>query len=143
MHVRSSSMMAGYLSKEELDTSALADGWFATGDLGRIDSSGAVHLKGRETDVINVSGMKVVPSEVEEIIAALPEVKEVKVYAGRRRNGAQFVKAAVFAPGLDVAQIRARCEEHLVYYKQPEHIALLLQALPKSPAGKILRDQLP
>ena len=112
-------------------------------DLARIDASGAIHLLGRETDVINVFGMKVVPSEVEEVIGALPEVAEVKVYAGRHRaSGFQFVKAALVGEALDESKIRAHCQQHLVYYKRPERIAVL-EALPRSPAGKIIRDQLP
>jgi long-chain acyl-CoA synthetase len=142
VYVRSSSMMAGYLTPHGLEGVSETGGWHATGDLGRADRSGAIHLKGRQTDVINVCGMKVVPSEVEAVISALAGVAEVKVYAGRRRNATQFVKAAIVAPGLDPARIRAHCEGHLVYYKRPESIALL-PALPKSPAGKVLKDQLP
>jgi acyl-CoA synthetase (AMP-forming)/AMP-acid ligase II len=77
------------------------------------------------------------------VIAAFPGVHEVKVYAGRRRNGAQFVKAAVVAdPQVDEAAILAHCERNLVFYKCPERI-IAVDALPRSPAGKILRDQLP
>jgi long-chain acyl-CoA synthetase len=141
VHIRSSSMMAGYLDDERLDTSPLTDGWFATGDLGRVDDGGLVHLKGREAEVINVYGMKVVPSEVEEVIVSLPGVREVKVYAGRRQ-GSQFVKAAVVAEGLDRSHLDEHCRQQLVYYKRPEEIAMLA-ALPKSPSGKVLRDQLP
>lgn len=143
VYVRSTSMMAGYLAHENLDSSPLVDGWFKTGDLGLLDADGAVYLKGRETEVINVSGLKVVPSEVEEVIAALPGVAEVKVYPGQHASGVQFVKAAVVVEGgLDVSDLRAHCEENLVYYKRPERIHLL-EALPRSPAGKIIRDQLP
>jgi acyl-CoA synthetase (AMP-forming)/AMP-acid ligase II len=93
--------------------------------------------------VINVAGLKVIPLEVEEAIAALPGVIEVKVYAGLRRNGSQFVKAAVVAEaGADAAAIRRHCEANLVYYKRPERI-IPVDRLPRSPAGKILRDQLP
>ena len=143
VYVRSTSMMAGYLAPENLDTSPLVDGWFKTGDLGLFDADGAVYLKGRETEVINVSGLKVVPSEVEEVIATLPGVVEVKVYPGQHTSGAQFVKAAVVVEdGLEVPRIRAHCEENLVYYKRPERITLV-KAMPRSPAGKIIRDQLP
>lgn len=143
VHVRSSSVMLGYLSNETVDTSMLVDGWFNTGDLGWLDGEGAVHLSGRHAEVINVSGMKVLPSEVEEVIAALPGVAEVKVYSGQTRHGSHHVKAAVVVEnGLDVAQIKAHCEQHLVYYKRPARI-LLLDALPRSPGGKILKDQLP
>jgi acyl-coenzyme A synthetase/AMP-(fatty) acid ligase len=142
VYVRSTSMMAGYLASE-VDGSPIVDDWFKTGDLGIIDADGAICLKGRETEVINVSGLKVVPSEVEEVIATLPGVVEVKVYPGQHTSGAQFVKAAIVVEdGLEVVDIRAHCEVNLVYYKRPERITIL-DALPRSSAGKILRDQLP
>jgi acyl-coenzyme A synthetase/AMP-(fatty) acid ligase len=142
VHILNSSMMAGYLTPQGIDASPIVDGWFRTGDLGCFDEFGYVHLKGRETDVINVFGMKVVPSEVEEVIRQLPEVREVKVYAGQNVTGSQFVKAAVAGPDLQVATIRAHCEKHLVYYKRPDAV-ILLDALPKNAAGKIVRDRLP
>jgi acyl-CoA synthetase (AMP-forming)/AMP-acid ligase II len=143
LFIRSSSMMAGYLGLDGPDISMLADGWFETGDLARMDDRGFIHLLGREAEVINVEGLKVIPSEVEEVIAAIPGVVEVKVYAGSRKSGGQFIKAAVVVDGnLDLQIIRAHCEKHLVYYKRPERI-LPLDALPRSAAGKILRDQLP
>jgi long-chain acyl-CoA synthetase len=141
--VRSSSMMAGYLGRGEIDTSVLVDGRFNTGDLASIDSNQQIHLMGRESEVINVEGSKVIPCEVEEVIASLPGVLEVKVYAGRRRNGGHFVKAAVVSePHVDADAILAHCERNLVYYKCPERV-LPVPALPRSPTGKILRDQLP
>jgi acyl-coenzyme A synthetase/AMP-(fatty) acid ligase len=143
LYIRSSSMMAGYFGRQGVDSSPILDGWFATGDLAWMDPAGRIHLMGRETDVINVEGLKVIPLEVEEVIAAVPGVVEVKVYAGKRRNGSQFIKAAVVTEsGVDASAIRAHCETNLVYYKRPERI-LPLDKLPRSPAGKILRDQLP
>jgi acyl-coenzyme A synthetase/AMP-(fatty) acid ligase len=143
VHIRSSSMMCGYYGHHGVDSSPVLDGWFATGDLGRVDSDRRIHLMGRETDVINVEGLKVIPLEVEETIATLPGVVEVKVYAGQRRNGSQFVKAAVVTDSnVDTTTIRSHCKANLVYYKRPERI-LPVDRLPRSPAGKILRDQLP
>jgi len=143
LFIRSSSMMSGYLGPQGVDTSPITDGWFKTGDLARIDDRGEIHLLGREAEVINVEGLKVIPSEVEEVIAAVPGVVEVKVYAGSRKSGGQFIKAAVVVEsGVDVAALRAHCERNLVYYKRPEKI-IPLDALPRSPAGKIQRDQLP
>jgi acyl-CoA synthetase (AMP-forming)/AMP-acid ligase II len=136
-------MMAGYLGRDTIDIGPIPDGWFATGDLAWMDQAGRIHLMGREADVINVEGLKVIPSEVEEVIASLTGVVEVKVYAGRRLSGGQFIKAAVVLEGeVDESAIRAHCEKHLVYYKRPERI-LPVERLPRSPAGKILRDQLP
>jgi acyl-coenzyme A synthetase/AMP-(fatty) acid ligase/type 1 glutamine amidotransferase len=141
--VRSEAMMAGYVARRGINTSPLEQGWLRTGDLAERDPSGALYLKGRENEVINVAGLKVVPSEVEEVIALLAGVVEVKVYPGVYPSGAQYVKAAVVAqPPLDVAAVRAHCQQTLVYYKRPERIALL-DALPRSPAGKIVRERLP
>jgi acyl-CoA synthetase (AMP-forming)/AMP-acid ligase II len=143
LFIRSSSMMAGYLGRDGIDETPFVDGWFQTGDLARIDEAGHIHLVGREADVINVEGLKVIPSEVEEVIAAVPGVVEVKVYAGSRKSGSQFIKAAVVVePRLDLESIRSACERNLVYYKRPERI-IPLDVLPRSAAGKIQKDQLP
>jgi acyl-CoA synthetase (AMP-forming)/AMP-acid ligase II len=141
--VRSSSMMAGYLDEEGHISSPLVDGWFETGDLARLTERGVLHLRGRTGEMINVQGLKVVPAEVEETIARLPGVREVKVYASLLKGRSEIVKAAVAVePYLSEREIRSHCEQHLVYYKRPQSI-VLLEALPRSPAGKILRDQLP
>jgi acyl-CoA synthetase (AMP-forming)/AMP-acid ligase II len=141
--VKSPSMMAGYLTPEGIDASSIRDGWFQNGDLGFIDSAGRVHLVGRESEVVNVFGMKVIPSEVESVIRDFPGVADVKVYAGQHRSGSQIVKAAVAGPpSLDLAALREHCAANLVAYKRPE-IIIPLEALPRTPTGKIIKDQLP
>jgi acyl-CoA synthetase (AMP-forming)/AMP-acid ligase II len=141
--VKSPSMMAGYLTPEGVDSSSIRDGWFQTGDLGFVDPGGRVHLVGRESEVVNVFGMKVIPSEVESVIRDFPGVADVKVYAGQHRSGSQIVKAAVAGPpSLDLAALREHCAANLVAYKRPE-IIIPLEALPRTPTGKIIRDQLP
>ena len=87
--------------------------------------------------------MKVLPSEVAEVIATLPEVAEVHVYPGRNRSGSYFVKSAVVAHDkIDRSRIKAHCEKHLVYYKRPSQI-IMVDSLPRSSRGKIIREQLP
>jgi acyl-CoA synthetase (AMP-forming)/AMP-acid ligase II len=141
--ISSPSLMAGYLSSEGLDEVHVADGWFNTGDLARFDASGNINLRGRASEVINVFGNKVLPSEVEEVIGLLPEVVEVKVYAASNRWGSNSVKAAIVATnGLAAADVKTHCRRHLVSYKQPQRIAML-EKLPRSPAGKIVLSQLP
>lgn len=141
--VRSSSMMAGYLGPGLIDRSALVDGWFQTGDLSQLDPHGAIHLRGRITEVINVGGMKVIPREVEEVIAGIPGVSEVKVYAGISRSGTQFVKTAVVSDGsIDDKTIRERCGHELIYYKRPSAV-LMVESLPKTPSGKVILADLP
>ncbi len=141
--VRSSSMMTGYLDDQGQISSPLAREWFETGDLARIDEDGTIHLRGRNSEVINVAGLKVVPCEVEEAIARLAGVLEVKVYSGEHRSGTQTVKALVAAGDcLSEAAIRAHCEQHLVYYKRPQTVTLV-DALPRTPNGKIDPRRLP
>jgi acyl-CoA synthetase (AMP-forming)/AMP-acid ligase II len=143
VRVKSPSMMAGYLTRDGIDSSRIVDGWFETGDLGFLDESGRIHLVGRESEVINVFGLKVIPSEVEAVLMTAPGVTDVKVYAGQHRSGSQIVKAAIAGPeSLDVAAIRDYCAKQLVGYKRPEVITRL-DALPRTPTGKIIRDQLP
>jgi len=142
LFVRSSSMMHGYLQDDRRVT-VPRDGWFETGDLARITSDGTIQLRGRDSEVVNVSGMKVAPCEVEEAIASLVGVREVKVYAGAVGTSDQIVKAAIVAErDLTAADVRRHCEQHLVYYKRP-HVVTLLEALPRSATGKIIRAQLP
>lgn len=141
--VSSSSLMSGYLSQAGIDRSSVADGWFNTGDLARIDERGEVRLSGRASEVINVFGNKVLPGEVEEVISLLPQVTEVKVYSAPNRWGSNSVKAAVVATeGVTDRDVREHCESHLVSYKQPEKV-VMLDALPRSPAGKIVLSKLP
>ncbi len=141
--IRSTSMMAGYLCAQGLDRSVLGDGWFLTGDVGRMNPDGEVELLGRESEVINVAGLKVVPSDVEEVLAQYPGMKECKVYAGNGITGNQFVKAAVVTEGaFDEAKLRQYCGEQLAFYKQPVKF-FRLDALPRNAAGKIVKNQLP
>jgi long-chain acyl-CoA synthetase len=131
------------LTREGLDSSSIVDGWFETGDLGFLDDAGRIHLVGRESEVINVFGLKVIPSEVEAVLMNAPGVTDVKVYAGQHRSGSQIVKAAVTGPeSLDLAAIRDYCAKQLVGYKRPEVITRL-DLLPRTATGKIIRDQLP
>jgi acyl-CoA synthetase (AMP-forming)/AMP-acid ligase II len=141
LRVRSSSMMAGYLEENGVSGFALHDGWFETGDLARIDAQGKIHLQGRLAEVINAFGFKVVPREVEEVIALLPEIVEVKVYAVRQ-TGVDAVEAAVVCHGrLSEEQILKHCEKHLVNYKCPTTIRFV-DSLPRTASGKVALDQL-
>lgn len=143
IRVRSESMMAGYLTQGGIDTSMLDDGWFDVGDLATLDDLSVIRLYGRDSDVINIFGMKVMPYEVEEVIREIPYVKEVIVYKGLHRSGSQLVKAAVVACGpLAISEIRSYCEQNLSPYKRPQFISVL-DELPKTAAGKVIRAQLP
>ena len=143
IHVRSKSLMMGYLVHEQIDTGALVDHWFNTGDIGHFAEEGRLVLGGRVAEVINVSGMKVLPREVEEVIKSVPGVVEVKVYPKKTRLGTNTVAAAVVAESnVTVEMIREYCERGLVYYKRPSRITLL-EKLPKNTSGKVVKELLP
>jgi acyl-CoA synthetase (AMP-forming)/AMP-acid ligase II len=142
LFVRSSSLMVGYLDDQGRITNPVSNGLFETGDLARTDD-GTIYLRGRASEVVNVFGLKVVPCEVEEVIAELPGVLEVKIYAGEHPWGSQMVKAAVCAQGkVSESDIRAHCERELVDYKRPQVITLV-DTLPRTSNGKVDRSQLP
>ncbi|TWU33644.1 Long-chain-fatty-acid--CoA ligase [Novipirellula aureliae] len=135
-YVRSESMMTGYLDENGLDQSFVVDGWFKTGDIANQDTEGRIYLHGRQSEVINVAGMKVIPSEVENVLLRISGVIEAKVYSREHRTGSQSVQAAVVAHGVDDADVRAHCEKNLVYYKRPSMISFV-EALPRNATGKI------
>lgn len=143
IHVRSKSLMMGYLVQEQVNKDALLDHWFNTGDIGNFDAEGRLVLGGRVAEVINVSGMKVLPREVEEVIKSVPGVVEVKVYPKLTRLGTNTISAAVVADStVTVEMIREYCERGLVYYKRPSRVTLLDQ-LPKNTSGKVVKELLP
>jgi acyl-coenzyme A synthetase/AMP-(fatty) acid ligase len=143
LEIRSSSMMAGYLTADGIIPGTDADRWFATGDLARIAPDGAIDLHGRVGDVINVMGHKVMPGEVETVIKSMQEVADVKVYAGRHHSGADIVAAAILpASPLDESSVRRHCEAQLAAFKRPSRI-FILDAMPRTPSGKIVVRDLP
>ncbi|QDV70027.1 Long-chain-fatty-acid--CoA ligase [Rosistilla carotiformis] len=143
VYIHSDAAMVGYLTKTGVDTSALDDGWFNTGDIGYLDEQGSIHLVGRESDVINVFGMKVIPSEVEKVISEFPGISDVKVYAGKHRSGSEIVKAAVAGVDAeDVESLKKHCETQLAPYKVPGRI-ICLESLPRTGLGKIIKAELP
>ncbi|MGW4368280.1 class I adenylate-forming enzyme family protein [Nocardia takedensis] len=141
--VRSPALLSGYLAADGTVTDVLEDGWYRTGDLGRAEAGGTFRLRGRESEIINVGGLKVVPIEVEEVIDRLPEVAAVKVYGRVAADKNEKVSVAVVAKGtLTPGRIAAHCKEHLVYYKRPTAIHIL-DALPRTASGKVLVAELP
>ncbi len=143
LHIKTKAMMGGYLIPERIDNSVFEDGWFNTGDLAKLDEDGNIYLLGRKKDTINVSGLKVVPSEVEAVICKIEGIEEVKVYGGHVQDNAEFVKAAVVATKpVRKSEILSFCRNHLSAYKIPQQI-FWLQKMPRTPSGKIMHNELP
>jgi long-chain acyl-CoA synthetase len=140
--VSSVGMTRGYAESED-DSLAFRDGWFSTGDRGRIDEDGRLYLTGRTKLLIDVAGRKVDPIEVEDVLATHPRVREVVVVGTATGvEGEERVKAVVVPDGrCEERDLRRFCAERLAAYKVPETVEFR-DEIPRSPVGKVLRNYL-
>ncbi len=139
--IRGDGVMQGYWNRPEESKVALRGGWLHTGDVGRMDQDGYVYITDRVKDMINVSGFKVWPAEVEQYLYKMPGIQEVAVYGVPAvPQGEQVAAAVVLKPGATVSadDIIAYCRENIAAYKVPARIDLVAE-LPKSASGKILK----
>jgi len=135
--VRGPSVMAGY--EDDAEAAAwLADGWFRTGDLGRLDEDGFLYITGRIKDVINRGGEKIAPREIDEILLAHPAVRDVATFGVPHRTlGEDVAAAVVLAAGttLSPAALREFAAARVASFKVPRRI-VLLAAIPRGLTGK-------
>jgi len=137
-------VMKGYWKRAEETTRALRGGWFHSGDMGTMDDDGYVSIVDRVKDMINVSGFKVWPAEVEEAFYTHPSVLEVAVYGVPDNVRGESVAAAVtLRPGRSASagELLAHIQARIARYKLPETIDIVEQ-LPKGATGKILKREL-
>ena len=136
-------VMLGYWNKPEAnaDTFFVIDGkrFFRTGDLASMDGEGYVFMRDRLKRMINASGYKVWPAEVEAVLNAHPSIQEACVIAAPDEKRGETVKAVVAlraGAGDSEADLLGWCKEHMATYKAPR-IVQIVPALPKGPTGKI------
>ena len=142
--LRGPQVMRGYWQRpEETEKVMLPDGWLRTGDVGRIDARGYVYIEDRKKDMIIVSGFKVFPNEVEDVVAHHPGVAEVAAVAQPDERSGEVVALFVVKkdPGLTAEALMEHCQKVLTGYKLPRHIYFRSE-LPKTNVGKILRRAL-
>jgi long-chain acyl-CoA synthetase len=142
--IRGPQVMAGYWNKPQDTAAAMtSDGFFKTGDIGFMDQGGYVKIIDRKKDMIVVSGFKVFPTELEEVIAQLPGVLECAVIGVPDEQTGEAVQLFVVKKdhALTEQMIQAYCKEQLTNYKRPKQIVFRTE-LPKSNVGKILRREL-
>jgi long-chain acyl-CoA synthetase len=137
-------IMKGYYKNPAETAKVLdADGWMHTGDLGRIDETGLLHILGRSKELIIHGGFNVYPPEVEAALNDHPLVVQAAV-VGRSKDGDEEVLAFVQLANLDdvsAEELRGFVAERLTGYKRPKQI-VLVTALPAAPTGKILKHKL-
>jgi long-chain acyl-CoA synthetase len=133
--------MLGYWRRPDDTRAAIRRGWFHSGDIGSMDDEGYVFIVDRVKDMINRSGFKVWPAEVEQLLYRHPAVKEVAVYGVPDAASGEAVAAAiVLRDGVSVtaAAIVDFCRNQAAVYKAPSRVDFVRE-LPKSPTGKILK----
>lgn len=141
--VRGANVMRGYWNKPEETAAAMSDGWYRTGDLGRLDETGHLFLIDRAKDMIVSGGENVYSVEVENALASHPAVSEVAVVGIPNEKWGEAVHAVVvLRDRVDVETLRAHCRTLVADYKVPKSISISDVPLPKSGAGKILKRDL-
>jgi long-chain acyl-CoA synthetase len=121
----------------------MLDGWFATGDIGRMDDQGFLFLAGRKAAVINLAGRKVFPEEIESVLNRHPSVSESRVYGSAHPHLGEVVEAeVVLRDSIAANALRDFCRIHLSADKVPGHFHVV-QRIPKTTVtGKICRQTL-
>ena len=142
--VRGPQVTQGYWGRPaETRNVLMPDGFLRTGDLATIDAQGYVRIVDRKKDMIIVSGFKVFPNEVEDVVATCPGVLEVAAFGVPDATSGQAVRLAIVKkdPQLTAEDVIAFCRKNLTGYKIPRRVEFR-DELPKTPIGKILRRAL-
>ncbi|MCF3129935.1 class I adenylate-forming enzyme family protein [Streptomyces olivochromogenes] len=142
--VRGPQVVPGYWRRPDATAETFPDGELRTGDIGFMDEQGWVYVVDRKKDMINASGFKVWPREVEDVLYTHPAVREAAVVGVPDGYRGETVKAYIsLRPGAesDPGALAAYCKERLAAYKYPRQVEILPD-LPKTASGKILRREL-
>jgi 2-furoate---CoA ligase len=143
-HMSSDEAFSGYWHRPDADEKAIRDGWYRTGDVGRLDADGDLWVVGRVDDMVISGGENIHPVEVEDVLARAPGVREVAVVgAPDERLGQRVVACVVADEGVTAEDLDAFCvsSDRLARFKRPREYRFV-DELPKSPSGKILRRML-
>ncbi|HEY3715444.1 MAG TPA: long-chain fatty acid--CoA ligase [Jatrophihabitantaceae bacterium] len=143
--IRGHNIMKGYLNKPDATAEVLsADGWFRTGDMGRVDEDGFYYIVDRKKELIIRGGYNVYPREIEEVLYEHPAVAEAAVIGMPHAELGEEIGAAVaLKPGATATpdELRAYVKAQVAAYKYPRRV-WFVEALPKGPTGKILKREI-
>jgi long-chain acyl-CoA synthetase len=141
---RGANITAGYWSAPDETAAAIRDGWFYTGDVAMWDEERYLYIVDRKKDIIISGGENISSVEVEEILSRHPAVREAAVIGVPDDHWGEAVKAiVVLHEGMtaDEKQLIEHCRERLASYKKPRSVEFM-GALPRNPAGKVLKNKL-
>ena len=142
--VRGPNVMKGYWRQPEITAEALRDGWYFTGDIGRLDDQSYLYVVDRKKDMIISGGENIYSKEVEDALLKHPAVSECAVIGVPDEVWGESVKAfVILKPGMSVPEheLIEHCKRHLASYKKPRFIEFV-EDLPRSGSGKVLKNKL-
>ncbi len=141
---RSAFTMDGYWNKPDASHAVIRDGWYWSGDAGRIDENGFVYVVDRVKDMIISGGENIYPAEIENVLAAHPAVMESAIVGMPDEKWGELVRAFIVKrPGADVTgdEVTAFLRTRIASFKIPKRVDFI-DALPRNPSGKILKTAL-
>ena len=139
--IKGPGMLDAYCRPWRMREEILKDGWFISGDLAKKEKDGYIYIVGRDSDIINVGGMKVFPYEVENTLSAFPGVKEVVVSGIEDKRFGQAVLARIVPfenASISENELMQFCREKISFFKIPKKIEFV-SSLPRTATGKLLR----
>jgi len=142
--VQGPNVMKGYLNRPEATKESLRGGWLHTGDLATLQENGQMTVVSRRRDLIIKSGFTIYPNELESVLQSHPKVTESVVVGMPDPVQGQEIHACVSLKADETAtpdEIIAFTKEKLPLYKCPKSV-MVVQALPKGPTGRVIRDQI-
>ena len=142
--IKGHNIMKGYWNREDATKEAIKDGWFASGDMGKVDEDGYFFIVDRKKELIIRGGYNVYPREVEEVLYEHPAVQEAAVIGVEdEKMGEEVGAAVVLKKGEEVSEdeLRDFVKNEVANYKYPRKI-WFEDELPKGPTGKILKKDI-
>lgn len=158
--IRGPNVMLGYWNRRDDTAEAIVDGWFYSGDIGRVDDEGYFYIVDRVKDMISIGGLKVYPAEVERVLLDHARVAQAAVVGFS--GGVLGEEVAAFIVTKDdenedrkspqqhdnsdrqralLTQLKAYARDHLANYKTPKYF-FIVDELPRNPSGKVLKTEL-
>ena len=137
-------LFRGYWNKPDATREAIVDGWFRSGDIGRVDADGFVWIEDRKKDMVLRGGENVYCAEVEAGLYEIDGVREAIVFGiPDARLGEKVAAVIVLRPGVALTDdaVRAALAPHLAHFKLPEYIELRSEPLPLNASGKFLKRE--
>jgi acyl-CoA synthetase (AMP-forming)/AMP-acid ligase II len=139
--IRGPGVMSGYLANESANAAAFVDGWFRTGDRGRL-REGYLHLEGRIKELIIRGGENISPGEIEDALRSHASVIDAVAFGIESEKYGEEVGAAVsLQDAVEPSALQAHCRERLAPFKVPVRIFVLPQ-IPRTATGKLQRRRI-